>query len=400
MISSLPFISVVIPARNAGKSIVQTLGSIRDNIYPEERFEIIVVDDASTDDTAAKARSFGAHVVHTGGGNRSKARNAGILAGRGELVAFIDADCVIAPDWMRILSALLSDNRVGGVQGEMILNAPPDIDLSDPKKWVDPPLQRVPIPVGNGFMPCLATGGCMYRRSVLLECGLFDETLTEMEDLDLTWKTMLAGYIPYFTRQTACFEVQPGSALTALRRFFIKGLSARRFYLKWRSRTGSSSIVGAGIRSPGLRAAFFLGALAGRCVNNQNESRDDLEVIERKGDCSAAFFLHEAGILRTVPSLRLARSDTGMTLLNIPYALWDVGEVESRVFDLLLSGRNREEDISSALLEEYDADAVEVRSDIRRFIEQLCDHGLLIFDGVDYRQCYPCTDIEALTYEP
>ncbi len=399
MTSTLPFISIVVPARNAGKTISKTLASIQQNGYPREKLEVIVVNDASSDDTKSRAESFGAQVVTTEGGNRSRARNAGALRSKGELIAFIDADCVVAPDWLLVLSGLFSNEQVGGAQAQIFLHLSPDLDLNNARSWKEGPLKPVPLPVGNGLMPCLATGGCMYRRSVFLECGLFDESLMEMEDLDLTWKILLSGYIPYFTSATACFELKPPSGLTPLARYFAKGRSWRHFQLKWWKQVDSGPIVHGDIENVAHRIAFYLGILAGRCSKDHTGSKDDLALLVKKGNSRAYYFSNEAGRLRTVPSLRFALSDHGLTLLNLPFALWDVGEIESRVFQQLISGCHSEEEITAPILEEYDTDKEEVQLDVRRFMEQLCDSGLLIFENIDFRQCYPCSHVEALIYE-
>ena len=91
-------ISVVIPAYNAERTIGKVLEALRSQQPPPA--EIIVVDDGSVDGTGAVARRLGAHVVRTEGrGYAGAARNRGWDAATGDIVVFVDADSVPAPDW-------------------------------------------------------------------------------------------------------------------------------------------------------------------------------------------------------------------------------------------------------------------------------------------------------------
>jgi glycosyltransferase involved in cell wall biosynthesis len=100
-----PEISVIIPVRNGAGSIPALLESLAAQTLARERFEVIVVDNASTDRTAEIAARNGAIVVTESIANRSRARNRGAASARSQLYAFTDADCVAAPDWLERLLA-------------------------------------------------------------------------------------------------------------------------------------------------------------------------------------------------------------------------------------------------------------------------------------------------------
>jgi GT2 family glycosyltransferase len=99
--SSAPDISVVVPARDATATLPALLESLRAQEVAAERYEVVVVDNASRDDTAGFARSLGARVVHEPVPNRSRARNRGVADARADLIAFTDADCVATTGWLR-----------------------------------------------------------------------------------------------------------------------------------------------------------------------------------------------------------------------------------------------------------------------------------------------------------
>lgn len=112
------FISVVIPAYNEEKYLPACLRALQEQTYPANRYEIIVVDNASTDATADVARRFGVRVVHEPVKGVARARQAGFEAARGQVIASTDADTV-APRWWlsRIAEHMEQDPDLGGVYG-------------------------------------------------------------------------------------------------------------------------------------------------------------------------------------------------------------------------------------------------------------------------------------------
>jgi GT2 family glycosyltransferase len=95
-----PHISVVVPARDAATTLGALLESLRDQTLADDRYEVLVVDNASRDGTAAIARRFGVRLVEEPVANRSLARNRGAAAARADLLAFTDADCVASEGWL------------------------------------------------------------------------------------------------------------------------------------------------------------------------------------------------------------------------------------------------------------------------------------------------------------
>jgi GT2 family glycosyltransferase len=98
-----PEVSVIVPVRNGAGSIRQLLESLGAQTLARERFEVIVVDNASSDRTPEIAAEHGARVVHEGVPNRSRARNRGVTEAASALYAFTDADCIADPGWLEAL---------------------------------------------------------------------------------------------------------------------------------------------------------------------------------------------------------------------------------------------------------------------------------------------------------
>src|SRR5438270_12505420 len=96
-------LSVIVPVRNGAGSLPPLLESLRVQTLPGDRYEVIVVDNDSSDGTAGVAERHGARVVHEPIANRSRARNRGADAARTRLYAFTDADCVAHARWLEAL---------------------------------------------------------------------------------------------------------------------------------------------------------------------------------------------------------------------------------------------------------------------------------------------------------
>src|SRR5690606_31394854 len=106
--------SVIIPARNEEKNIGALLKSLREQTYSPDLFEVIVVDDHSTDQTAAVVGGFeGVKLVQLKedqiNSYKKKAIETGIAAATGEWIVCTDADCIAGPDWLQSIASFIAD---------------------------------------------------------------------------------------------------------------------------------------------------------------------------------------------------------------------------------------------------------------------------------------------------
>lgn len=185
---SAPDISVVIPVRNGAASLPPLLASLRRQSLAPARFEVVVVDNASTDATRAVARAAGATVVEEPVPNRSRARNRGIAAARADLLAFTDADCVASEGW---LAALLDCRErapllAGAV--EVTTGQPPNAVERLEARWRFAQEHWV----RQGWA---ATANLCVAREALDAVGGFDPAYLEIgEDADLCVRAGRAGF--------------------------------------------------------------------------------------------------------------------------------------------------------------------------------------------------------------
>jgi glycosyltransferase involved in cell wall biosynthesis len=170
-------ISFVVPAYNEERLIRRTLDAIHTAARELARpYEVIVVDDASTDGTASAARAGGARVVEVRFRHIAKVRNAGAAAAAGDVLIFVDADTIVPPATLRATAAALDRGVVGG-------GASVYIDGKLPL-WV----RLFMIPFRLVFRIGRLAAGCYVfcRRSEFLAVGGFDERLYAAEELALS----------------------------------------------------------------------------------------------------------------------------------------------------------------------------------------------------------------------
>ncbi|MBA4313397.1 MAG: hypothetical protein C0417_12305 [Chlorobiaceae bacterium] len=184
--SVIPTISVIIPVLNAAETLSKCLDSLATLEYPAEKLEIIVVDNGSTDNSIDIAKSFKVKLLYQHTMKSSyAARNVGIQAANGELVAFTDADCIVTPTWLSIISKEYSESSVGCFAGE--------IEAFEPKSLVEKYSHRHGTLRQRGtltcqYLPYTQTANSVYRREVFEKIGLFNPEIVSGGDADLAWR--------------------------------------------------------------------------------------------------------------------------------------------------------------------------------------------------------------------
>lgn len=196
-----PLISVVVCAYNAEATLDGCLASFLTAAYP--CFEVIVVNDGSRDRTGAIADEYAARrpdmfqVLHQPNLGLSAARNAGLGAASGELVAYTDSDCYVDPDWLTYMAWAFQDERFAAVGGRNV--APPEDNRVAACVAVSP---GAPTHVLLSDDVAEHIPGCnmAFRTEVLESIGGFDTSYrTAGDDVDACWRIMDQGRLIGFS---------------------------------------------------------------------------------------------------------------------------------------------------------------------------------------------------------
>jgi GT2 family glycosyltransferase len=183
--------TIVVAAYNEVETIAACVSSLLAMRVPIGPVEIIVVDNVSTDGTCDALAAFGDRIrvlTETTRG-AAAARNCGIRAAQGPIVAFTDADCVVEPHWLSHLISPLADPTIGVVGGR-ILSLPGANRIARFGEVIHDHHDAIEVQEE----PYVISMNWASRREVLLEAGLFDEALLRGQDVDLSWRIRQAGY--------------------------------------------------------------------------------------------------------------------------------------------------------------------------------------------------------------
>jgi glycosyltransferase involved in cell wall biosynthesis len=195
-----PIVSVVIPAYNVGRFLPETLASVFNQSYSS--YEVIIVDDGSTDGTGETLRAYEGRLIYRHQQNRgpSAARNAGIRAARGNYIAFLDADDLWSRDKLKLQVDFMEQNlQIGLVFSDM---EEFDHEKTLCRSLLERTLLRSEMIAGRpvvdperkllveDFIP---TSTVLVRRECLIKTGLFDESLHFVEDREL-WLRVAASF--------------------------------------------------------------------------------------------------------------------------------------------------------------------------------------------------------------
>jgi cellulose synthase/poly-beta-1,6-N-acetylglucosamine synthase-like glycosyltransferase len=211
-----PTVSILIPACNEEKVIGRLLGRITNFTYPKDKLQVIVIDDASSDQTGKIAEDYKnkypfIEVLHrdkaTGRTGKASAMNQGFSKSTGEIVLCFDADYYPQKNIVEKLTQAFVDPTVGAVQGRVVV-------LNEPQNIVTRLVAleriggyRIDQEARDTLGLITQFGGTVggFRRSVLESLQGWDESILA-EDTDLTFRLYLAGYKIRYNLGAECYE--------------------------------------------------------------------------------------------------------------------------------------------------------------------------------------------------
>jgi glycosyltransferase involved in cell wall biosynthesis len=200
-----PSISVVVPAYRAEDTIDRCLEALARQTVPRESYEVIVVDDGSTDGTHARVRAHaGVRLLTQAHAGPAAARNLGAAHARGEMVLFTDADCEPTPDWIARMVAPFQDGEVVGVKGAYLARERELVARFVQLEYEDK-YDRMAREDSIDFVDTYSAG---YRRGVFMANAGFDPTFPDasVEDQEFSFRLARQGCKMVFAPQAKVYH--------------------------------------------------------------------------------------------------------------------------------------------------------------------------------------------------
>lgn len=218
-----PTVSVIIPVRNRPAEITACLRSVTCLDYPAAKLDIIVVDDASEDTTPEVVSKFPKARLLRMQQHRqaSFCRNQAAKIARGDILGFIDSDCLVDPTWLKELVTAFRDRSLGAlggwVDGAVEENGLDRYEKVKSALNMGPWFRRSEQSERFFYVP---TCNFLVRNDVFISLGGFRETLHVGEDVDFCWRLQDAGY---------SLEYRPMGRVCHKHRNRLVAFCARRF---------------------------------------------------------------------------------------------------------------------------------------------------------------------------
>lgn len=294
--------SIIIPTRNRARSLGAAIASIAAQDFDPRRFEILVVDNDSTDETGQVAQTAATRsdcrvrCVAAPTAGLHHARHGGAGAAEGDVLVFVDDDILATPGWLRAIDAAFDAKDIGLVGGPVA----PRYDAPVPE-WVAPTWERSPLGRWNIYLSLIDLGdrireiapnyvfGCNYaiRAEVLDRCGGFHPDAVPQEavrfrgdgEYGLGRKLARLGFKARYHPEAAVTHVIPASRLTVayfFRRAFNEGVS--QSYTRIRE-TGRPALAGAIDEKTAAYAETMARHLAADTFRPSLEADDDIRMV-------------------------------------------------------------------------------------------------------------------------
>ena len=278
-----PFVSVVIPVLNCAEEVEGCISALRAQDYPADRFEILVVDNGSVDDTVARLRACGVTALHRPERGRSRALNTALESALGTIICSTDISCRPEPHWLSEIVRNFEDVSVGCVAGEIKLVKTRNnlaIRYQDRKKYMSPMAARLRL--RPPFLPYADGANASFRREVFDAIGPFEESFFKGADVEICYRMLfLTSFRMSFNERAVVWEPGEEDLRALLKQRFRIGMSnvlfRRRFPELFAKRRGGRGYRQAywWLRDRLAALAAFLGSPASAGDSSRRERLAD-----------------------------------------------------------------------------------------------------------------------------
>jgi len=224
-----PRVSVVVCTYNGARTIRDCLDGVSRLAYPD--YEVIVVDDGSTDATGVIARQYDCRLIQTENRGLADARNSGLAAATGDIIAYIDDDAYPDPDWLTYLAATFLRSGYAGVGGP---NIAPTGDGAIAECVARAPGGPVHVLVTDREAEHIPGCNMAFRKSCLEAIGGFDPQFrTAGDDVDVCWRLQERGWKLGFDPAAMVWHHRRNSVRTYWRQQIGYGRAEAMLERKW-----------------------------------------------------------------------------------------------------------------------------------------------------------------------
>jgi len=243
-----PFVSFIIPTFNVEKYITKVLNFIKRQKHPLAKLEIIIIDDNSTDRTLKRIKSFQKQfpnfklIVKKPSQQKGAAvsTNIGIKNSRGELIALVDGDAVLAPNWLKEILPQFKDPKVGMVAGVIKTANPKNLWAAFAGRELEDRYDAIE----ESEVDHVSTCNTIYRREIFSRVGMFNEDLFYGYDVDMSYRVRRAGYKILLAKKTYCLHYWKESFKEYLKQLYNTGYARLRILEKFPNRKVGGKISG------------------------------------------------------------------------------------------------------------------------------------------------------------
>ncbi|HNX74641.1 MAG TPA: glycosyltransferase [Candidatus Rifleibacterium sp.] len=233
--------SVIVPVYNGGEGLARCLMALSRQVTGFA-FEVIVVDDASSEDISRQIDSFSAKMTlrcHRLAKNSGPgaARNAGVALAQNNILLFTDADCVPATDWVEKMLRPFADPEVTGVKGVYITHQH-DLWARLAQLEFAERYEKLASYAEIDFIDTYSGG---YRKSAFLAAGGFNEELRQNEDVDLAFRVKTSGARFIFVPEAAVAHTHREGWLNYAKLKYWRGYWRMRIYRSHLARAGNDT---------------------------------------------------------------------------------------------------------------------------------------------------------------
>jgi len=219
-------VSVIVPVYNSEQFIGKCVASLLASNYNPSSFEIICVDNGSSDGSLRILRSFepAIRVLVEPKRGPSAARNAGLREASGVFVAFTDSDCMVDPDWLAAMVRALQQTPADAVGGRIL--ARPEAGAVDRfGELVHDHRNAIEV----CHPPYMIGMNLAMRRDLLVSIGAFDEHWLRIEDVDLSYRLLAAGKQLGYCDEAVIYHHNRDKLWTLMREGYLHGYFAAAF---------------------------------------------------------------------------------------------------------------------------------------------------------------------------